>query len=150
MKIVHEGESVTRTAKVDGNTVRFQHVTLHRPSKRKYLLNTAFDFTGVAQPAILRLAAEALLIRWRTAFKIAKTVSDVDDNKVVSVSRMLTDRKPRKDVTTRVAELAGKMTKEQLLKAMAEVQARLDAASEGDESEGEFEELEDELEESEK
>ena len=140
MRTLKKGESYARQHDVQGNIVKFVHSTLNKPSGLVYVLTTSFDFANVAQRTILRWAGEALLIRWRTAFKNAKQVTEKADNEVVQVAKMLT-RKPRKDKVQAIGELAGKLTKEQLRKAIAELQATMDASEEEEELE-EFEEEE--------
>lgn len=145
MRTIKKGEGYGRQHSVVGNVVKFVHATLNKPSGKVYVLTTSFDFANVSQSTILRWAGEALLIRWRTAFKASKEVTEKDDNEVVQVAKMLT-RKPRKDKVQALSELAGKLTKEQLRKAMAELQARMDAEEEEGLEEFEDEEGEEELE----
>jgi len=134
LKKVSKSESYSRQATVTGQVVKFQHLTLHKASNVHYLLNTAFDFTGVNPEAILRLAGETLLIRWRTAFKDAEAVDDAADNQVVKVAEMLKGRKPRMSKAEKVENLAASMTQEEIQKAIAALQAKVakkDAARKG-------------------
>lgn len=125
LKKVSKNESYSRTAKVEGQIVRFQHNTLHKVSNVHYLLNTAFDFTGVDAATILRLAGETLLIRWRTAFKDAETVDDSADNQVVTVREMLKGRKPRMSKGEKAINLVASMTPEEQAALLATLQAKV-------------------------
>ena len=147
MRKVTKATSVERTAVVQGQVVKFQHVTLNRPSNTKYVLQTAFDFAGVQQDQILRLAGETLLIRWRTAFKEADTIDDNADGQVVKVTKMLQGRKPRMSASQKVEKLAGTLSREQLIALQQQIADRL--ADEDDENSEEDFDTEDESEEEE-
>lgn len=142
MKQVKKGESVSRTARVDGQKVFFQHVTLNRPSGVQYLLRTGFDFTGVPDEVVRRLAGETLLIRWRTAFKDAKKVDDAADNQLVSVVKMLAGRKPRLSKAERVEKLVPDLSAAEKIALLQRLQAEIGEIDEQDEDETEEEEEE--------
>lgn len=125
LRKVSKSESYSRQAIVDKNTVKFQHLTLHKSSNVHYLLNTTFDFDKVDHKTLLRLAGETLLIRWRTAFKDAETVDDAADNQVVAVAAMLKGRKPRMSKADKVENLAATMSQEEIQKAIAALQAKV-------------------------
>ncbi len=144
MRQVKKGESVPRTAKVEGNRVFFQHLTLHKPSGVHYLLRTGFDFTGVPEEAIKRLAGETLLIRWRTAFKNAEKIDDSADNQLESVAKMLSGRKPRMTKAERADKLVQEMTSAERIALLQKLQAEI-----AEQEEGELEEIEEGEEESE-
>lgn len=104
-----------RKATVNGAKVSFQHLTLHAATETFYLLNTTFDFSGVTQQQLLRLAGENRLIAWRTAFKGADKVDETADNQVVDVAKWLSKvRAPKMSTGDAITNLAGKLTKEQL------------------------------------
>lgn len=146
MKQVKKGESISRTAKVDGNKVWFTHLTLHKPTGAHYALRTGFNFEGVSEEAIKRLAGETLLIRWRTAFKNAERIDDSADNQLVSVVKMLSGRKPRMTKAERAERLFEDMTGAERIALLQRLQAQLDTDDEKelDEIEEEEEETEDE------
>lgn len=147
MKQVKKGESVSRTARVEGQKVFFQHLTLHKPTGAHYLLRTGFDFAGVPQDAILRLAGETLLIRWRTAFKNAEKIDDSADNQVQLVTKMLQGRKPRMTKQERAEKLFEDMSSAEKLALLRKLQDQIET-SEEEEAE-EFEETPEEEEEEE-
>lgn len=93
-----------------GSKVVMDHVTLHKASDVSYQLRTTFDFTGVEYKDILKLASETLVIRWRTAFKGAKTVDDIADNQLVNVRKMLSGSKPRMNKQEKVTNLLSSMS----------------------------------------
>lgn len=149
MKQVKKGEAVSRTAKVEGNRVFFQHLTLHKATGARYLLRTGFDFDGVPADAIKRLAGETLLIRWRTAFKNAEKVDDTADNQLVSVVKMLSGRKPKMTKTERAEKLFDGMSAAERIALLQKLQAQIEESdeeelSELDETPEEEEEEEDE------
>lgn len=78
-----------KATNVNGDVVTMRHTTLHKASGKHFELTTIFDFNKVSSPERTRLAAEMLLIRWRTAFKNAETVGEESDNEIVQVSEML-------------------------------------------------------------
>lgn len=124
MKAIGKKDSYERKASVEGSFVRFQHLTLHAASNTHYLLNTTFNFTDVPTSVLLRLAGENRLIAWRTAFKNADKVDDTADNQTVDVAKWLSKaRAPRMSAGEAIVNLAGKLTKEQLAKAIAELTA---------------------------
>lgn len=144
LKQVKKGEAISRTAKVEGLKVWFQHLTLHKPSGVHYALKTGFNFDGVPQDAILRLAGETLLIRWRTAFKSAEKIDDSADNQLNSVVKMLTGRKPRMTKTERAERLFEDMSSAERIALLQKLQAQIE-----DTEETELGELEEEQEEEE-
>lgn len=143
MRVLKKGESFQRTANVQGNLVTFVHATLNKPSNRVYVLRTAFDFTGVAPATVMRWAGEALLIRWRTAFKAAKGDLDTQDGQTVKVVDMLKPRRRKSEaqVLADVTKQAGRLSKEKLAALIAQLQAAQEGESE-EEEEFEEEELE--------
>lgn len=130
LRKVGKNESYSRKAVVEKGVVSFEHLTLHKGSNVHYLLKTAFDFKDVAQDAILRLAGETLLIRWRTAFKDAEAVDDGADNQIVSVKEMLAGRKPRMSKSEKVENLLDSMSADEAQKMLASLQAKLKARKE--------------------
>jgi hypothetical protein len=139
MKQVRKGETIARTAKVEGLKVWFQHLTLHKPSGAHYALRTGFDFANVPQEAILRLAGETLLIRWRTAFKNAEKIDDSADNQLNNVVKMLSGRKPRMTKTERAERLFEDMSAAERIALLQKLQAQI-----GETEERELEEIEEE------
>src|SRR6185295_7622373 len=85
MRYVKNSSDGEKARIVQGNTVLCKHTTLHKASGKYLNLMTSFDFEGVNQDRILKLAAETLLIRWRTAFKDADTIDEGADNQVIEV-----------------------------------------------------------------
>lgn len=89
---MREVETKTGGAKatiVNGDVVSMRHTTLHKASGKHFELSTTFDFTGVSEGRKQKLAAEMLLIRWRSAFKNAEKVDESADNEIVMVADML-------------------------------------------------------------
>ena len=74
---------------LSGSVVTMKHTTYHKATDASYAMTTAFDFAGVPQEAIIKAAAEMLLIRWRTAFKNAEALDESADGQTVSVKDML-------------------------------------------------------------
>ena len=147
LKQVKKGETIARTAKVEGDTVWFNHLTKHRPSGVHYALRTGFDFANVPRAAILRLAGETLLIRWRTAIKDAEKVDDIVDNQLNSVVKMLTARKPRMSKAEQASALAKELSPDAKRALLKQLMAEIEP--EGDEEiqdELDDEELDDETE----
>lgn len=145
MKQVKKGETISRTAKVEGQKVWFTHLTLHKPSGVHYALRTGFDFTGVPDEVVRRLAGETLLIRWRTAFKNAEKIDDSADNQLNNVVKMLSGRKPRMTKAERAERLVQDMTSAEKIALLQRLQAEVrerEEAEEIDELEDESEELE--------
>ena len=130
LRKVGKNESYSRKAEVKGKVVSFQHLTLHKKSNVHYLLDTAFDFTGVEEEKLLRLAGETLLIRWRTAFKDADAVDDNADKQTVKVSEMLAGRKPRMSKAEKVENLLEQMDPDEAAKMLAALQKKLKARGE--------------------
>jgi hypothetical protein len=67
--IIPKGVSEPRTAKVRENVVELHHVTLTK--KGSMVCNWTFDFAGVTQDELLRLAARSLVIDQRPPVKKA-------------------------------------------------------------------------------
>lgn len=137
MKQVKKGETISRTAKVQGNQVWFNHLTLHKPSGVHYALRTGFNFENVPEDVKLRLAGETLLIRWRTAFKNAEKIDDSADNQLNSVVKMLTGRKPRMTKAERADRLVQEMSSAERIALLQKLQAEI-----GEQEEAELEEIE--------
>lgn len=149
LKQVKKGETISRTAKVEGNVVWFNHLTKHRPSSVHYALRTGFDFANVPQSAILRLAGETLLIRWRTAIKDAEKVDDIVDNQLNSVVKMLTARKPRMSKAEQASALAKELSPDAKRALLKQLMAEIEPEGEEefqDETDDEEEETEEEQE----
>lgn len=150
LKAIKKGESAPRSAKVEGDVVRFQHLTLHKPSGVHYALTTSFDFAGVPADVIKRLAGETLLIRWRGAFKNAEKVDDTADNTVQNVLQMLKGRKPRMSKLERIDKLATEISKAEKIALLRKLQAEIEEQEEQEtieDTEEDFEEEEEEEEE---
>ena len=122
MRIVKKTDTFERTATVQDNKVKFCHTTLHKASDNTYALTTTFDFTGASQQDILRLAAETLLIRWRTTFKNADKVDDSADNTTVNVVKMLSGSKPKMTSEQRREKMISEMTTEEKIALIARLQ----------------------------
>lgn len=113
MKEVKGKTNGTKSTVVQGNKVTCQHVTLHKATDTHWQLTTTFDFEGVSQDTILKLASETLVIRWRTAFKGADKVDETADNQVMSVAKMLKGSKPRMSKGEKMAKLLADMSPEE-------------------------------------
>ena len=124
-----------RKCSVDGTLVKFQHATFNKKTNRTYILTTDFDFTGVPHKTVERLAAETLLIRWRTAFKNAEKVDDSANGTVVKVTDMLKGRKPRMSREQRVVNEAVKITDPariaEIIAALQKQQAQMQTNAQG-------------------
>lgn len=141
MRIVTKESGYSRTVTNKGSQVWFEHATLHKASGNIYALRTGFDFANVPEDVIRRLAGETLLIRWRTAFKGAEHVDETADNKLVSVTKMLTGRKPRMSKGERIEKLSEEMSKAEKLALLKRLQASLETEGEADD-EAEYQEQE--------
>jgi len=109
------GEKATT---LSGSVVTMQHTTFHKASDASYAMTTSFDFTGVPQEAIIKAAAEMLLIRWRTAFKNAEKLDETADNQTVNVLEMLS--KGRKKLSSKEKLERTGLSKEEILALLAE------------------------------
>lgn len=111
MKKVDKKFGGDKSTVVQGDNVVCEHVTLHKATDTYWQLHTTFDFTGVSRETILKLAAETLVIRWRTAFKNADKIDEESaDNQVVSVVKMLKGSKPRMSKADRAAKTLADMS----------------------------------------
>jgi hypothetical protein len=122
MKEVNGKTAGEKSTVVAGNLVRCVHTTLHKATDVNWQLTTTFDFEGVSQENILKLASETLVIRWRHAFKNAKEVDETADNQIVLVNKMLRGSRPRMSKAERFTRTLADMTpaeKQALLKQLA-------------------------------
>lgn len=98
MRLVKQGEKRNVGMKVDGQIVRVKHVTLNKPAKQHFELDWTFDFSGVPQHDLLRLAARGLVIDQRPKFKSEKSYQKLEawDNRQFNVTELLRREKVRK------------------------------------------------------
>ena len=120
MKLVDSKTGGEKSTVVAGDIVTMQHTTYHKASDSHYGLTTTFDFADVDRDSIVKLAAECLLIRWRTAFKNAEKVSDADDNQRVKVAEMLAKGRRKLTLAQKVQKLGA--SREELLALLAETE----------------------------
>ena len=85
MYVVRNSSDGPKARIVQDNKVVCKHTTLHKATGKFYNLTTTFDFTDVSMARVLQLAAETLVIRWRTAFKNADKIDEGADNQVIEV-----------------------------------------------------------------
>ena len=118
MKIVDSKTGGEKATIVNGEVVKMVHTTYHKATDAHFELTTSFDFTGVSIEERTRLAAECLLIRWRTAFKGSEKVDASQDNVTVKVSEMLSKGRRKLSKAEKVRKLD--LSKEDLLALLAE------------------------------
>lgn len=115
MREVENKTAGAKSTTVDptGDVVTMRHTTLHKASGKHYELTTVFDFTGVSEESRTRMAAEMLLIRWRSAFKNAEAVTDAEDNQRIMVAAMLSKSRKKLSSKEKLARLG--LSKDEIL-----------------------------------
>lgn len=117
MKIVDSKTGGEKTTVVNGDVVTMQHTTFNRATDSHYAMTTSFDFAGVSRDAILKLAAETLVIRWRTAFKTADDITDFEDGETIEVAAMLAKGRQKVSRVQKAQKLG--LSREELLALLA-------------------------------
>lgn len=103
---------------VNGLVVKMQHTTYHKASDSHFAMTTSFDFADVSEEDIRKMAAEMLLIRWRTAFKNSEKVDEKADGETVKVAEMLKKSRSKLTLAEKVKRLG--VSKEELLALLGE------------------------------
>src|SRR5688572_26464295 len=109
MRQVKDGEKRQIGMKLAGDMVTVDHVTLNKPSKRKFQLTWAFDFSGVSVDDLKRLATRGLVIDQRPKFKGEKDDKKLAswDNKTFSVKGLLAKERKRLTMEQKVEKAIG-------------------------------------------
>src|SRR5688572_7055635 len=115
MRQIKDGEKRTVGMKLDGDVVRVDHVTLNKPSKRKFQLTWTFDFNGVSTDDLKRLATRGLVIDQRPKFKAEKEDKKLAqwDNRTFSVKELLAKERKRLTMEQRVEKAVTELPVEQ-------------------------------------
>lgn len=114
MKVVKQGETVSRSTRVEGEVVVKHHVTQHQ-TLGDVEVTWKFDFTDVTHEQLLELASRDLVIKARPQFKKLKAEeAEKWDGKVFSVKEMLESQRATVDNLTKATRAVEKMSPEEL------------------------------------
>lgn len=117
MTKVIDGNTYSRSVTIEGNVVTRNHVTEHKNGK--YAGAWHFDFTDCTPDEIMELASRSVLIGSRPKFKASSAPEEWGD-KVFKVRDYIDGARTQKSDAEKLADLAGKMSKEELLKVLAD------------------------------